>query len=302
MWHRLGRQDFRETGELMGGSSGTRVWRVCERYELRELPEAPEGGALTDFLVPAYSSGPPNFDRWREYEPLRDTPDLFLKFAKVYQAEDQVKSMTAWVHSYGVLGDGYPSWQSGAPQHAGRFREAVAQAAGVLALYEAVLNGDDRRAKSVVLEEFPFVGIWWRIHNALPDKPAHMDREFVAAQIVDSVEEIHGGDYLRYALETAADEVEHMVNNYCSPALSVEEGARDPSGVTAQWNFKSLLGAMYLEMYWLMAAGTDLARCEYCGFPLSLARPNPEGRKRRSDKRFCDDACRQAQHRSKKKA
>lgn len=301
MWHRLGRDDFRETSELMGGSSGTRAWQVCESYELRQLPEG-AGDGLTSFLVPAYSYNPLRSERWRAYEPLTDTPDLFLKFAKLHHATDQIRAMSAWVHSYGILGHDRPRWQPGATQHVGQFRRAVGQAAGVLALYEAVLNGDSEKARSVALETFPFVGLWWRIYNELPDKPAHMDREYVANQIADTVEEAYGGNYLHYALATAADEVEGMVRDLCSPALVVEEGARDPSGVTARWNFKSLLGAMYLQMYWLMAAGDDLTRCEYCSFPISLSRPNPEGRKRRNDKRFCDDACRQAHHRSKKKS
>ena len=301
MWHRLGRDDFREASGLLGGGSETHTWYVCESYELRELPEATGDSELADFLVPTYSHNPDNFDRWRSYEPLTDTPDLFLKFAKLYRAQDQVRAMIAWVHSYGTLGHGRPRWSSGSPQHVGEFSRAVGQAAGVLALYEAVLNGDGERAKSAVLEEYPFVGLWWRIYNELPGKPAHMDRVFVADQISETVEEVYGGNYLHYALATAAEEVEGMVGDLCSPALWVEEGARDPSGVTARWRFKSLLGAMYLQMYWLIAAGSDLTRCQYCGFPLSLARPNPEGRKRRSDKRFCDDACRQAHHRARKR-
>jgi hypothetical protein len=60
------------------------------------------------------------------------------------------------------------------------------------------------------------------------------------------------------------------------------------------------VGAMYLQMYWLLESGGDVTRCEHCGLTISLSRPQPEGRKRRSDKRFCDDACRQAHHRSKK--
>jgi hypothetical protein len=43
-----------------------------------------------------------------------------------------------------------------------------------------------------------------------------------------------------------------------------------------------------------------VTRCEYCGRIISLALSHPEGRKRRRDKRFCDDACRQANHRAKK--
>jgi hypothetical protein len=71
--------------------------------------------------------------------------------------------------------------------------------------------------------------------------------------------------------------------------------------VKSHWNFYNLLGAMYLQVYWLMAFGENVARCQYCSQIISLARPHPEGRKRRSDKRFCDDACRQAHHRSKTK-
>ena len=175
------------------------------------------------------------------------------------------------------------------------------QAAGLLALYEAVLNRDSQRVQRAILIEFPYVGVWWHIYNELPNKPEHMDREFWASEIAETVEEAYDGDYLWYALETMADEVQRMVGALCSPALSVEEGSHDPSGITAKWNFKSLLGAMYLQMYWLIAAGSELTRCEYCGRLISLARPYPESRKRRRDKRFCDDACRQAHHRNKKK-
>ena len=66
--------------------------------------------------------------------------------------------------------------------------------------------------------------------------------------------------------------------------------------------FDNLLGAMYLQMYWLMTSSDSIARCEHCGWVILLGRPHPEGRKRRSDKRFCDDACRQAHHRSKKQS
>jgi len=88
-----------------------------------------------------------------------------------------------------------------------------------------------------------------------------------------------------------------MVGNYCSPILSVKEGSRDPFGVTASWNFKSLLGAMYLQMYWLMGSGGNVTRCRYCGRIISVASPAPDARKTpRQDKKFCDDACRQRHH------
>ena len=87
-----------------------------------------------------------------------------------------------------------------------------------------------------------------------------------------------------------------MVGAYCNPALSVEEWSRSPSGVTATWNFKNPLGAMYLQMYWLMGTGGDITRCRYCGRIISLTSPLPGARKTRQDKKFCDDACRQRHH------
>lgn len=49
------------------------------------------------------------------------------------------------------------------------------------------------------------------------------------------------------------------------------------------------------------ASGGSVALCEQCGRIISLARPQPQGRKRRRDRKFCDAACRQAHHRNKKK-
>lgn len=302
MRQRLSRDDLGRTSELMSGGSLSRMWKVCEKYELKWLANASRGDSGQYFVVPKYPSEPPYLDRWKSYEPLEDTPDLFLKFARLHRTYDQDEAMLAWVSSYGILGHGKPQWVVGVPQDAHGFWEAVCEAAAVLALYEAVLSGDRERARSAILEDFPYVGIWWRIYNELPNRPASLDRATIIANISESVEENYGGDYLWYALETAADEVQRSVAALCSPALTVEEGARDVSGVAARWNFKSLLGAMYLQMYWLMAAGSDLTRCEHCGLLISLARPRPEGRKRRRDKRFCDDACRQARHRSKKKS
>jgi hypothetical protein len=302
MEQRLGRGDFERSSGVRDGSSGTRMWKVCEGYELRRPADSDEGDVAGYLLVPSYMNEPANFGMWRAYEPLKDTPDLFLKFARLHGSDDAVEAMVGWVRAYGVLGHGERPYQPGSPQQLRQFWDAVERAAGVLALYEAVLNNDESRAESICLREFPFVSAAGRLFEAFPDIPADAALGMVIDTTLEVVEKACDGDYLRYALERAADDVEYMVRNYCVPSLRVEDGSRDASGVTAGWNFKSLLGAMYLQMYWLMASGSELARCEYCGLLLSLARPNPEGRKRRSDRRFCGDACRQAHHRAKKES
>jgi hypothetical protein len=94
--------------------------------------------------------------------------------------------------------------------------------------------------------------------------------------------------------------VQQSVQLLCRPVLRFGAGD-DDFEARIFWQFDNLLGAMYLQMFWLIASDDALGRCEYCGLTFSFTQTHPNGRKRRRDKRFCDDACRQAHHRSKNK-
>lgn len=102
--------------------------------------------------------------------------------------------------------------------------------------------------------------------------------------------------------------VNWIVNDLCYQTLvpGLKDGPGrsmlEPARSEVIWSFKNLLGAMYLQIFWLMGAGSKLGRCEQCGGMISLTRSHPRGRKPRNDKRFCDDACRQANHRKKQKS
>ena len=294
MWHRLGREDFDKTSELrMHPRSESRIWGVCREYVIQEVSE---DGRSTTYIVPKYSSAPGNEDKWTMYKPLEDAPDLFLRFARQHQRGDSVEEIFEWVYRYGVLGHG-SGWSRTAPQSVKDFREAVEEAAGVLAMYEAVLNGDAQRAKSLVLEEFPFVGPGGHLLKMLREAGVPVDDWDHAADTSGIVEEHFDGDYLDYVLDVAVDAVNHMVKDFCYPSLEMGyELHRRPSHVRTGLSFKSLLGAMYLQMYWLMGSGGEVTRCRYCGRIISLARPSPGARKVRQDKSYCDDACRQRHH------
>jgi hypothetical protein len=74
-----------------------------------------------------------------------------------------------------------------------------------------------------------------------------------------------------------------------------------PEGLAATWWPRNLLGAMYLQMYWLMTSSGHLTRCKYCGRIISYVLPVPVGeehkiRKPRKDKEFCNSRCRQNYH------
>ena len=295
MWHRLGGEDFHKTNELrMSPRSDSRFWKVCREYDIRYVTE---DGRKTAYVVRRYSSAPGNEDKWTVYKPLEDTPDLFLRFARLHPlGEDSVEPILDWVHKYGVLGHG-SGWHFAAPQSVEAFREAAEEAAGVLAMYEAVLNGDGEKAMALYLEEFPLIGPTGRLHKQLREAGIPIDWRERAADIHEIVEDHFDGDKLDYMLDVAVSAVDEVVKDFCYPSLEMGYGLhRRPSEVRTGWSFRSLLGAMYLQMYWLMGSGGEVTRCRYCGRIISLARPRPGARKVRQDKSFCDDACRQRHH------
>lgn len=73
----------------------------------------------------------------------------------------------------------------------------------------------------------------------------------------------------------------------------------EPELLTRSWVPVNLLGAMYLQFYWMMTSTGDLSRCKSCGQIISHA-PSTTGsdqtRKPRDDKEFCDNRCRQNYH------
>jgi len=276
MRRRLNADDFRLTTGLGTQLERGSWWSVADDYELRG------GDIVAKFQLD--EDGRPMC--WG-YSPLEDEPDLFLKFARLYSEPDFESAALEWCRRYGLPGGSGPENNRRPPDiftseddrrmPISAFREEAAEARCVLLMYEAVLNRDEKAALTL-------------IH---PEDVAYLQSTGIAE-----------GELGKRALERTLDStrwrVSLVIHDYCAPKL-VPTGANSLE-VRSYWNFYNLLGAMYLQMFWLMASGENVARCEYCGQIISLARPHPEGRKRRRDKRFCNDACRQAHHRSKKRS
>jgi hypothetical protein len=156
------------------------------------------------------------------------------------------------------------------------------------ALYEAALNDEDQTVRRLLSEHSDIEAF----------------REWLSLLQTGAAEDQNLA--LAVGLRCAQEAAEEIVHKYCRQVITgwLEYDIRPSVSYETDisWTFDNLLGAMYLQMYWLMTSSESIARCEHCGLIISLGRPHPEGRKRRSDKRFCNDACRQAHHRSKKQA
>lgn len=258
---------------------GTAVWPVYQDFEVDEKDEEvyvyalyrPEKldvrpGTILDTFPPKDL----NLQRW--YPPLREEPDLFLKFASLARKgpltrDKAVEVMLDWVKGYGTLGWGdiyYVDAPGNVPQERHRreclaaFNRAVREAARCLGLYEAA-RASDPAARDVALQRY-----------AISGNTAEQRREM--------------------ALRTVGDLVGGHIRNECYPVLL--RGFHKDTGETANfslgWDFHSLLGAMYLQMAWLMDKGISIRSCKGPGCPYFISYDES-----RSDKEFCSKNCKE---------
>lgn len=292
MGRRVEPKDFKQAGHLKKNSEERGGWWVCRGYRadgdrIRALSSDPL--AFTGEAFTVYENGS---EGWI-YLPLEEEPDLFLKFARLQKARDFRASVLDFCHRYGI--PGFVRRPGRADEH--RAADAVIGATettfsqiweesrlawAALCLYEAALNDNAKEVQDVLTQYSDVLGEW----------PLYYRGQSVEAEHASYV-----------AIAQVSHTVNEMVHLLCRLRLHDNRNSESNQGpsIIEGWTFSNLLGAMYLQMFWLMASGEDLTRCEYCGSVMSLGHTAPEGRKRRRDKRFCDDACRQAHHRAKSK-
>jgi hypothetical protein len=250
----------------------------------RKAPEIPSSDGVQT-IHSAWAAE--DLNRVRVYAPLRDTPDLFLEFASLGRKggmprDEALEVMLDWVKSYGTLGvvenggDREESLQ--------RFSLAVSKAARCLALYEAATAE---------------IGRW--------DDPD--------IEILDSygAEGETAKEKREWALQEVTKTVSKRVKSQCYPQLYrvVNTEVGQTVGFEQGWGFHSLLGAMYLQMMWLLTEGGDSPRCKgpKCNRIIRIGKYKPGdrqlaeesrhkgGRPRRYmtriDKEFCSRNCKE---------
>ncbi len=205
-----------------------------------------------------------------------DPPDLTV----LGQSSEAIRFRLGRVGPDGLRDRGSRSEALGGPRETvQRFTDEAWEAHMALRLYEAATNSEGIDLDTIV----SFM-------------PGETD-DWVGS----STRELHGSkpeSSRRWALTVVEEIVERKVRGHCWPT-PVPSGSSHKQG----WVFDSLLGAMWLQMLWLMLG--QPRRCEYCGRLLD-AGTNEDiesnaalimggKRKPRSDRRFCDNngRCRQ---------
>jgi len=108
------------------------------------------------------------------------------------------------------------------------------------------------------------------------------------------------------ALESIYWDIQQVLEAFTYPCLAQHSSSGKPPFIepwtpermtSSLWP-RNLLGAMYLQFFWLIASADELSRCKHCGRIIPHAPPLPASgdRKPRKDKEFCDKRCRQNYH------
>jgi hypothetical protein len=246
------------------------------------------------------------------YQPLSTTwAGLFLNFANL-AADDSLDQhpldsdkneavALKWAHEYGVLGLTYG--------HKSRMllpgSDITAHFLGLesargLAITEQ-LNEARGGYPNETVARFAFEA--WQAHVALrlfeaakvdteggPDLETIMDFMPERSRHISRTPE----SLQSWALSVVKDSAQDKVAGRCYPRL--HEG---PDGYARGWGFNSLLGAMWLQMLWVITGTGRIRRCLWCGDAIALESPEPpkepglkknvRGKyKTRTDKNFCD--------------
>jgi hypothetical protein len=282
-------------------------WRVFDHYEVADGPHGLCAHAPRSFRTPHSESHYRlvfQFDYLYQgqkgFRPLVDTPALFLEFAGLVEEGITRDKWLDWMHRYGVLGfegngevaDRWWASPRGGPRETlTAFVEEASKANAALRIYEAATSpgGPD----VAVLSDFA--------NNTEPALSAlAVWTEFKEAETASALQAC--------GLRVAWNAVGDMLTGHCYPELY-----RLKDTFSMAWGFKSLIGAMYLQMTWLMTAARGARRCQgpKCNKiiayeqPEKGAHPQLQGKKNdrsagykktRKDKRFCGNSCKSLWH------
>jgi len=301
MWRRLNREDFTGSSPLLP-REGERykpwpvLWRVYRDYEILPAPD----GSGWHYIQAVGRDIHGQLECVRAYNPLIDTPYLFLEFARIVERKDPWQALQDWFQQYGLLGiTAYPNaedrehWKGIVfPHHHHDDRggtwdrieviwELAYQSNKSLSLYEAVLGRDEEKLERALSLESDL-----EYAVTLENSAKASGVKWVDALINRALRQI-----IEYALGD--------LYVYAYPHISYPDDYLTIDQLTRSWGARNLLGAMGLQFYWLITSAGELAHCKYCGRIISYAPPMPGSdtdRKPRKDKEFCNSRCRQNYH------
>ena len=339
MWRRLNREDLGASNPLVSSRQAPflrLVWSVYDHYVSPTHHIGEDGGFWRVDRERRYLRASEEARVKKRYEPLVDTPHLFLEFARLVEDRNAPAAMQEWINRRGLLGLHQNSDSGGSGELLDDIWTHACRARNLLAMYEAALSGDMEKLRQVF---DPETGSWpagpglmpvlseeirvvergqaptqgddqqgrWKHRERMRTISDTSDVHYVKFDLslddfagdVDALAEVA----MRIVIERVQDALPSLVRPsfgiVASPTERMPRRWWEPELLTRSWVPVNLLGAMYLQFYWVMTSSGDLSRCKHCDQIISRA-PSVTGdgktRKPRNDKEFCNDRCRYNYH------
>lgn len=326
-WH-CNREDLQASNPLVAGDHASFLrctWTVYSKYD-SPTHWRDEAGHIWEFNgEEKYLQASENARVKLQYEPLVDIPYLFLEFARVVKDKGGGHvALKQWVESRGLLGL-HENRDSGGPgELLEEMWEHACRARNLLDMYEAALSRDEERLRKGFASEAEswstgpgFVPYLIDELPAAQRRDAQENSEWLQAELgssdiyyvpfdvdvddasMDLLAEVAGRIAIARVQQTLAPLVRPSFGTLAPPTEGAVRRWWDPELLTRSWVPVNLLGAMYLQFYWMMTSGGDLSRCKYCDQIISRASSSTgsgQTRKPRNDKVFCSSRCRQNYH------
>jgi len=296
MWPAFERYEVRESDENLLAWQGYDVWADENNMPHACLTEEEDDPGLAYVRVANDSYG-----SVYDYPPLVKTPALFLEFARLADEEITREVWLDWVQCYGVLGLGLHD-----PRKASCMEIHVCDIGGYGETYRNFIREASKANWLLKLYEYA------RSPEELSEGRSCPTRFQVQGydewyEPLTEPEASDPAELKRWALDT----VRFEVNLYIRQSFPVLYPSNGGQQSVLGWDFYSLLGAMYLQMAWLInAKGEEVRWCKRPGCTNVIAFEPPEqgvpvgmkkndrsmGYHTRKDKEFCSDGCRGLYH------
>lgn len=220
--------------------------------------------------------------RWRYYDPFRDEPSLFYKFARLTPDESSIQT---FANQYGCLwSEGYRTDESSPTLL--DWQGAITDMVDIISLWTAILDEDQGRLREHVrwkgrrVEFISPLARWARITD-ISDRC----RGFQAAEHPYKVGDLIG---------PATGFLDFLMRVPPPIAPSIKP-IRIGKAVRIQLEVWRLMDALWLQFVSAVAGSKKYRNCEHCGDPFELA-PGVN----RADRVFCSDSCRVSGYRKRR--
>jgi hypothetical protein len=209
----------------------------------------------------------------RSYPPLREVPDLFLRFASLAEQDPGIEDRDGrleitmeWIKTYGVLGLAYDTG----------------------ATHELVYGRRSERRENLLV-------FWAEVHRAADCMTLY--RAITAPARMLKHSNIHGNttaEKRKSATQLLGSQLGQKLEHECYPKIyyDVLRDTDETAGFGLSWGFRSLLGAMYLQLAWRIKS----RQCQAPGCNTII------GLHDRSDIKVCSDACKERRRHHRKRS